>query len=155
MRPIASVLVGLVAAAAIVVIGLKVNAALHSPHPKPRVVVHDRTTVLQTPVLTPLQARRARRAAAGRAPDSAPPPKGQTRVARETVAVGPRDRRVPVKTHRDPRRKTARRPAQQRPPQPAQPGQNPPPAPQPSKPPVCVAAPVPVTVTTPLAGINC
>lgn len=148
----ASVLAGLLAATAIVVIGLKVRDALHSPHPKSRVVVHDRTTIVQTPVLTPLQARRARRSPAGRSPDSVPPPKG--RSIGEIVAVKPQKRPLPSRKPKTVKTKPDRRRPQQRPQQPAQPGQNQPPPPEQPKPPVCVRAPAPVTLSTPVAGVN-
>jgi hypothetical protein len=122
------------------------------PNPAPQT---GRALVLQTPPLTPLQARRAKRSAAGRSPDSAKRPVSPPSRPKTVSAPGRvRNRRVPVKTLPAPRRKAARRPARQRPAQPAQPGQNPPPAPQQPKPPVCVTAPAPVTVTTPVAGVN-
>lgn len=153
IRLTASLIGGLLAAAAIVVIGLRIDDALHSPNPRPR------TTVLVAPPRTSLTARQRRRIArraATRSPDSGPSRVSTTRPSTSNPGpstTGPRKR---AQSRR--RRKTTRSPS--RAPSAPQGGSQAPQATStpaaPSRPPVDVTVPAPARVCVRgVGGVNC
>lgn len=123
----------------------------------PRTVVHERTRtgptlVVKGQALRPLPAKRAKRTAAARSPDS-----NQGAVSPSTkfsqpapLPVAPQKRRVPSKKHKTVKTKPKPTSAPQ---QATTPTQTTPAQPQPL---VGVTAPLPVTVCArPAAGLNC